>query len=104
MDHIEELRQTIHHLHGVDATHIETVPVKELFQGKTIWEGNVEVFELRDHPQAKRAYAWTHETDDPDKPKRQVTVLHIPPVTSPQLAVRAVIIKDFRDRERPEEN
>jgi hypothetical protein len=24
-----------------------------------------------------------HETDDPDNPKRHVTVLHLPPVVSP---------------------
>src|SRR6266478_7558094 len=99
MSNIEELRQIIRSLHGVDSTHVETVPVQEFFQGQIIWDGKVEVFDLHDHPQANRAYAWTHETDDADKPKRHVTVLHIPPITSPQLAVRAVIVKDFRDRE-----
>jgi hypothetical protein len=94
--YIELLKQAIRRLHGVDSTHVETVPVKETFNGQTIWDGNVEVFDLYDHSQAKKVYAWTHETDDPDKPQRQVTVLHIPPVTSPQLAVRAVIISDFK--------
>jgi hypothetical protein len=30
----------------------------EKFQGKVIWDGNVEVFELSEHPKAKRVYAW----------------------------------------------
>jgi hypothetical protein len=95
--YIEELADVIHKLHGSKATHVETVPIKETFQGQTVWEGEVEVFDLHDHPQADRVYAWTHETDDADKPKRHVTVLRVPPVTSPLLAVRASIIQDYRN-------
>ena len=46
MTYIEELRDVIRRLHGAEATHVESVPVKETFQGKTMWEGIVEVFEL----------------------------------------------------------
>ena len=74
MTYIDELKEVIRRLHGVDSTHIETVPVKESFQGKPVWEGLVEVFRLHGHPKAERVYAWMHETDDPKKPKRHVTV------------------------------
>jgi hypothetical protein len=94
--HIEELREVIRHLHGVESRHIESVPVKETFQGRTVWEGVVEVFELVGHPKASRAYAWAHDTDDPKRPRRHVTVLHMDSVTSPILAVRAAIIQEFR--------
>jgi hypothetical protein len=97
LTHIEELRDVIRRLHGVDSTHVESVSVKETFQGRTVWEGIVEVFDLRGHPEATRAYAWAHDTDDPARPKRHVTVLHIHPVTSPILAVRAFIIQEFRN-------
>ncbi len=103
MNHIQELREIIRNLHGADATHIESVPVKETFQGKTVWEGIVEVFELHGHPQAPKVYAWAHDTDDPQKPKRHVTVLHINPVTSPVLAVRAAIVQEFRSLGTAEE-
>ncbi len=103
MNHIQELREIIRNLHGADATHIESVPVKETFQGKTVWEGIVEVFELHGHPQARKVYAWAHDTDDPQKPKRHVTVLHINPVTSPVLAVRAAIVQEFRSLGTAEE-
>jgi len=95
--YIEELRDVIRRLHGVEAKHIESVPVKETFQGKTVWNGLVEVFELIGHPKASRVYAWVHDTDDPKQPRRHVTVLHVHPVTSPTLAVRAAIIQEFRD-------
>jgi hypothetical protein len=96
--YIEELRDVIRRLHGVDSEHVESVPVKETFQGKTVWEGIVEVFELKDHPKAQRLYAWAYETENPKRPKH-VTVLHMGPVTSPLLAVRAAIVQEFRANE-----
>jgi hypothetical protein len=101
---IKELGETIRKLHGAKATHIKSVSVKETFKGQIVWLGNVEVFKLKGHPKTDKAYAWAHETDDPLHPTRQVTVLHIPPVTSPELAVRAAIAKEYRDREQQQEN
>ena len=94
MSYIGDLQGIIRSLHEVESTHVESVPVTETFQGKTVWEGIVEVFELHDHAQATHAYAWSHETDGPDK--RHVTVLRIPPVVSPATAVRASIAQEFR--------
>ena len=98
-NYIEELRDVIHRLHGADAIHVESVPVKETFQDKTVWEGIVEVFDLRGHPKAARVYAWAHETDNPRKPVRHVTVLHLHPIKSAQDAVRAVILQEARNLE-----
>lgn len=98
MTYIEDLRDVIRRLHGVESTHVESVPIKETFQGKTVWEGVVEVFELKNHPKATRLYAWAHKMDDP-KNTRHVTVLHVPPIISPVLAVRAAIVQEFRENE-----
>jgi hypothetical protein len=98
MTHIQELRDTIHHLHGAKASHLESVPITERFQGETVWDGVVEVFLLEGHPKTDKAYAWMHDTDDPAHPKRHVTVLHIPPVVSPRTAVQAAIVQEFKDR------
>jgi hypothetical protein len=46
MNYIDELRHVIKHLHGVESSYVESVPVKETFQGKTVWEGIVEVLGL----------------------------------------------------------
>ena len=96
MNYIDELRDVIRGLHGVEAKHVESVPVKETFEGKTVWEGIVEVFDLVGHAKASRLYAWSHDTNNPKKPRRHITVLHIAPVTSPEAAVRAHIIQEFR--------
>lgn len=99
MNYIEELQEVIERLHGARATHVETVPIKEEFQGQTVWEGEVEVFDLEGHPKTSRVYAWAHETEDADRPRRHVTVLHIPPATSPRKAVQVSIVSDYRERE-----
>lgn len=96
-EHIRELQDVIRKLHGVESSHVESVPVTELFQGQTVWDGTVEVFDLHGHPDTHRIYAWSHETDKTDKPKRSVTVLHIPPVVSPQTAVQAAILQEYRN-------
>jgi hypothetical protein len=104
ISHIEELQTVIRRLHGTDSTHVESVPVKETFHGQTVWEGIVEVFDLHDHPHAAKVYAWSHDTEDPQKPKRHVTVLQIAPITSAVEAVRAAIIQELRSRGTAEEN
>lgn len=96
ISYIEELRDVIKRLHGVESRHLESVAVKETFQGRTVWEGIVEVFELIDHPKAPKVYAWAHDTDDPKRPQRHVTVLHVAPVDSPIAAVRASIVRDYK--------
>ena len=99
MTYLEELQQIIRQLHGVNSTHIKSVPVTERFKGQVIWDGIVEVFELHGHPKASHAYAWIHETDDPKHPMRSVAVLNIPPAVSPETAVRAAIMQELRDAE-----
>jgi hypothetical protein len=75
-------------MHHCKAQHEQSVPVVEMFGDQTVWEGVVELFKITGHPKAKRCYAWSF----PDgKGKRYVTVLEIPPVESPQTAVRAAI-------------
>ena len=95
-DYLAELQDVIVRLHGVRATHIESVPVKEEFRGETVWEGIVEVFKLYSHPKANWVYAWATDADDPQKPRRHVTLLHIPPVTSAAQAVKAAILQESK--------
>ena len=103
MTYIEELQDVIRRLHGVESKHLESVPIKETFKGRTVWEGIVEVFELIGHPKSPKAYAWAYDTGDPKKLKH-VTVLHLGPIGSPLLAVRAAIVQEFRQNAATEEN
>ena len=102
MKSLKELRDVIRRVHGVEATFVESVPVKEMFQGTTVWEGTVETFDLIAHPTAARAYAWSHETNDPANPMRHVTVLHSHAIKSARDAVKASIIQEPRNLEPAE--
>ena len=91
------LEKAFRDLHHCAAGHIETVPVIERFQGKTVWEGEVEVFELIGHPKASRGYAWAY---DKAKGSEIVAVLELPPVISPKTAVQASIVGKLHEQAR----
>jgi hypothetical protein len=95
-DYISQLQDAIRRLHGCEAEYLETAPVTETFQGETVWQGDVEVFNLRGHPKAKRAYAWSHLAGKDDKGQRFVAVLELPPVDSPETAVKAAIMQEIK--------
>lgn len=98
LDYIQTLQEAIRKGHGCKTKHAASVPVHEVFQGKTIWKGTVEVFDLIGHPEAKLAYAWGHAEKDTGNEVRIVTVLGLPPVDSPLKAVQAVILNEIRQR------
>ena len=97
-DYLARLQVAVEQLHKCGAVHRLTVPVNEIFKDQTVWRGEVEVFDLKGHPKAKRAYAWSHREGPNDQGERFVTVLEIPPVISPITAVRASIMADAKKR------
>ena len=96
MDYLSELKAKIRLLHGCEATHRQTVPVKEVFRGQTAWEGEVEVFDLTGHAKAKRCYAWGYPNDKKPESLDVVTVLELPPVVSPETAVKVAIASSVK--------
>jgi len=90
-----QLKRTVEAQHGCTATLIQSVPIKEAFDGTPVWEGVVHVFQIHGHPKASKAYAWSSPIEGSDKP-RFFAVLHLPPVTSPVEAVRAAIVAEHR--------
>src|SRR5258708_27595245 len=84
----DQLRSAVESQHGGKATLAQSVPVKETFEGKTVSEGVVHVFDLAGNPKATRAYAWSSPIEGSTK-RRFFAVLHIPPIDSPVAAVRA---------------
>ena len=101
-DYIARLQQAIRDLHGCESQYLETVPVKEMFQGKIVWEGDVEVFQIRGHPKATRAFAWSHVAGANDQQTNYITVLELPPVDSPQAAVKAAIMSEIQNARKKE--
>jgi hypothetical protein len=98
--YIERLKLAVEHLHKCSAVHVETVPIHETFQGQTVWQGEVEVFDIAGHPKATRAYGWSHKAGEDDTDERFVAVLHLPPVDSALTALRVSLVKEIRSNKR----
>jgi hypothetical protein len=73
---------------------VASVPVHERDGEQTVWAGEVQVFDLVNHPKAKRAYAWSHETTGARR--RFHVVLHLPPVDGPVMAVKTAVYAEFQ--------
>ena len=95
-NYLARLQLAIEHAHQCRATWRYSEPVQEVFRGKTVWQGDVEVFDLGGHPEAKRCFAWSHNQGRDDKSERFVALLGIAPIESASTAVRVQIIKDVR--------
>jgi hypothetical protein len=89
-ERLGNLCKTIEGEHACKAKHAGSIYVTEMDGLRKIWQGTVEVFLLQGHPQAKICYGWSEGDGKEDK---QITVLEVPPVTSPQSAVRAAIAR-----------
>jgi hypothetical protein len=97
LDFLDRLKSAIEGLHKCSACYLRTQAVEETVRGKTLWIGDVEVFALTGHPRAKICYAWSSRKRKNDKDEERVfAVLEIPPVNSPQTAVRASIVSDAK--------
>jgi hypothetical protein len=81
-------------MHGCEATWVESVPVTETSGGETVWDGEVQVFQIQGHRGAQRAYAWSHATEGTTR--RFVAVLGVGPVQDAVSAVRASIVAESR--------
>lgn len=80
-----------------DATHVKTVPVKEVFQGKTIWEGDVEIFAINPpNKQPTFCFGWGFDTGTGKT--EFVTVLAFPPIDTPLKAVQAYLVNRSKQK------
>jgi hypothetical protein len=87
-ERIDKLREAIETMHKCKARHVGSERVVEMFRGEVAWDGVVETFDIEGYPKAKRCYAWSFvENGQP----QYTTVLEIPPVDSPQSAVKVAI-------------
>ena len=96
LNYIRALQAAIRSAEGCDSKHVESVPIRDTYRGKTAWEGVVEVFDLVNHPKAKRCYAWGHATIATGKEIRLVIVLGVRPVDSPYKAVQVSLLRDYK--------
>jgi hypothetical protein len=97
-EYLDRLKSAIEDLHKCSACYLRTQLVNKIVRGETVWIGDVEVFALTGHRKAKRCYAWSRRERNNENDERFVAVLGIPPITSPETAVRVQIEKDVRGK------
>lgn len=88
-DYLAELSEAVAALHGCHCSHSGTSKVLEMMDGKTVWQGEVETFDLAGHAKASKAFAWAYQDDAGET--HYVAVLDVPPINSPREAVQAAI-------------
>jgi hypothetical protein len=85
---IEKLQRTIRARRSCKVLYIKSVPVRQEFEGRIAWEGEVAIFQLQKHPTARRCYAWSLKEGSET---RAVTVLELSPVSSAESAVKVAM-------------
>lgn len=95
-----DLQRAVEGMHFCRATLAQSVPVREKFRGKIVWDGVVHIFDLEGHPEAKRAYAWSSPIEGSEK-RRIAAVLQLGAIKSPLDAVRAAIVAEHRGQGPP---
>jgi hypothetical protein len=90
---IDRLREVVQTFYGCAAFHWRTARVCDAFSEQIV-NRQVEVFRLKDHPKTEFCYAWAYEDDEGKT--QYMAVLDLPPVTSPDKAVRAAIATSVR--------
>lgn len=101
------LQGEVQEKHQCAAAHRESVDVHEVLDGVTVWKGQVEIFGLTGHAEAKECYAWANREKNEAGTVRLITVLASHLVNSPQKAVRAAIFYNVQSapmRNDPAEN
>ena len=85
----ESVQEAIENRAKCPAVYQGTQPIKFSMDGKVLFDGKVEVFQLKDHPQAKLAFGWGFENKI--KKMEYVTVMGIPPLDTPLAAVKGYV-------------
>jgi len=72
---LASLQDAIRNLHACEGVWVESVHVAEVFESETVWEGEVQVFDLPNCGAGSRCYAWSHAIEGSDR-RRVFAVLH----------------------------
>jgi len=88
-EYIEKLTEAISAVHECRCSHFGTEHVKEEHEGEIVWDGDVEIFQLMDHPEANVAYGWGWDTGEGEI--AYIGILNLPPIGQARDAVRAAI-------------
>lgn len=89
-EYINNLSEAIQAIHECRCSHFGTEHIREEHEGQLVWEGDVEIFQLEGHPDAKIAYGWGW--DDGNGGVDYIGILKVAPIETAHDALKAAII------------
>jgi len=92
---LDGLQKVVERACAAKAMHIGESAIIEKFGDRLVWKGIVHVFKIEGNPKAEICYAWSSPIKGSTK-RRYYAVLKIPPIDSPEKAVRAAIVNDYK--------
>jgi hypothetical protein len=92
---INDLKEVIRQIHKCEILYSQEIAVVEKYGDKTVWSGVVHVFNIVGHPKTDTCYGWSFHIKG-SKKRRYYTVLKIPPIDSPEKAVRASVVHNHK--------
>jgi len=92
---INDLTKTVEQICKCKASYLDQVAVIEEYGSNTVSEGIVHVFRITGHPRTDTCHAWSSPIEGTTT-RRYYAVLKIPPLDSPEKAVRASIVHDYK--------
>lgn len=90
----EKLKEAIERKALCQVKYLNTQPLRLVEDGQITWKGNVEVFQLDGHPEAKIAFGWGVPVDE--NKTEFITVIGRPPLETPIQAVKAYLASKDR--------
>lgn len=112
---MKELQRHVELTLSCGARYVESVPVKEEFEGAIGWDGIVQVFELEDYKfdfkhlggpgvyagiyPITHAYGWSAPIEGSGNMMFYVVVQH-PPIFTPRDAVKAAVVQQHRQSQQ----
>ena len=88
-EYIKNLGDAIAAVHECRCSHFGSEHVREEHEGKLVWEGDVEIFQIEDHADARVAYGWAWQ--DSSNEIQYIGILNSPPINCANDAVKAAI-------------
>ena len=85
----ESVQEAIENRAKCPAVYLNTQPIRFSMDGKVLWDGKVEIFQLKGHPQAQQAFGWGYENKM--KKMEYVTIIGIPPLDTAMAAVKGYV-------------
>ncbi len=91
----EKLKEAIERKAQCAVKYLHTQPLRLVADGQVTWKGKVEVFQLDGHPEARIAFGWGIPVDG--NKTEFFTVIGVPPLETPIMAVKAYLASKSRD-------